>query len=466
MANEIARIRPGRAPATIDGSAGRALLEFQSPTMALIARPAPPLSSRLTWVIGAMFAAMLVLAATVPIDRVVTGSGKVASQSTNVLIQPLEISIVRSIDVKLGQRVHKGDLLARLDPTFTGSDLAASEAQAQSLEAEVDRLQAEAAGKVYTGNGSPAGTLQAALFLQRRSERAFKTEAYAQKISSLGTALRKAQDEARVYSDRYGYASQVLQAREDAERLGVGSKLNTTAARDAKAESLRTLQTAQSAAISAKKDLDALTAERDGQAQTDRFTTSQELNEARRKLDDVREQLNKARRRRDLVDIRADQNATVFAIAKVSVGSVLSAGEPFLTLVPDDSTMQIEGAIPASEIGYVRVGDEVVIKLEAYRSNEHGYIVGHVRTIAPDSQENKAEGPDKPKIDSIPVELGNTVYQVKVSIDELKLTNIPPDFRLQPGLGAALDIQVGKRTALSYLLTRMIPALTEGMREP
>jgi HlyD family secretion protein len=466
MANEIARIRPGTVPATPDGSTNRALLEFQSPTMALIARPVPPLSSRLTWVISSMFAMMLVVAGTLPIDRVVTGSGKVASKSSNLLIQPLETSIVRSIDVKLGQRVHKGDLLARLDPTFTGADLASSEALTQSLQAEVDRLQAEAAGKTYRADGTPASILQAALFAQRQAERGFKIESYRQKISSLETALRKAQDEARIYSERFGLATSLLQSREEAERLGVGSKLNTLSARDSKAESQRALQSAQSAALAARKDLDALTAERDGLLQTDQFATSQELNEARRKRDDAREQLNKARRRRELVDIRADQDATVFAIAKVSVGSVISTAEPFLTLVPDDSTMEIEGAIPAAQIGYVRVGDEVVIKLDAYRSNEHGFVIGHVRTIAPDAQDNKAEGPDRPKIDSIPVELGSTVYQVKVSIDELKLTNIPPDFRLQPGLGATLDVQVGKRTALSYLMTRMIPALTEGMREP
>ena len=69
------------------------------------------------------------------------------SRSSNMLIQPLETSIVRSIDVKIGQRVHAGDLLAQLDPTFAGADLTSLVKQTVSLKAEVTRLTAEAAGK-------------------------------------------------------------------------------------------------------------------------------------------------------------------------------------------------------------------------------------------------------------------------------------------------------------------------------
>jgi hemolysin D len=106
----------------------------------------------------------------------------------------------------------------------------------------------------------------------------------------------------------------------------------------------------------------------------------------------------------------------------------------------------------------------VVIKFDAYRFYEHGFAEGHVRVVAPDSQATPTEGPDKPKPDSVP--LGASLYRVKIAIDQMKLTNLPPDFRLQPGLGIEADIKVGRRTMLNYLLGRFIPVLTEGMREP
>ena len=58
-----------------------------------------------------------------------TARGIVVSQSPTILVQPLDTAIVRSIDVREGQRVHAGEVLARLDPTFATADLAALAAQ-------------------------------------------------------------------------------------------------------------------------------------------------------------------------------------------------------------------------------------------------------------------------------------------------------------------------------------------------
>lgn len=465
MAQELARIQPGKLPAIRDEAlADRALLEFQSPTSALVAKPVPAVAHYATYVLASMFVMFLVVAGTVPIDRVVTATGKVETVGANLLIQPLETAIVRSIDVQVGQRVHKGDLLARLDPTFTAADATSLQQQTDSLQAEVDRLTAEANGREYFGPATPSGQLQMAIFRQREAERGFKMENYRQKISSLTSAIDKAKSDIVGYTDQLRIASDMLAARQRLEREGVGSKFNTQQALSTVTDQRRALAAAQAIAASAQRDRDALVAERDGYEQQYRADISQQTTEASRKLADASEQLRKATRRRELVDIRAEQDATVLAIAKVSVGSVLNAAEPFLTLVPDSSAMEVDAAIPATDVGFVRQGDPVVVKFDAYSLFEHGYAEGHVRILAPDSQTTPTEGPDKPKIDSVP--LGQSLYRVKIAIDTMKMTNLPPDFRLQPGLGVNADIKVGKRTMLNYLLGRFIPVLKEGMREP
>ena len=91
----------------------------------------------------------MAVSALFPIDMVVTGSGRVVSlQATNV-VQPLETAIVRAINVREGQKVHAGEVLARLDPTFSGADVSALQANVKSFQAEVDRLTAEASGTPY-----------------------------------------------------------------------------------------------------------------------------------------------------------------------------------------------------------------------------------------------------------------------------------------------------------------------------
>jgi multidrug resistance efflux pump len=50
-------------------------------------------------------------------------------------------------------------------------------------------------------------------------------------------------------------------------------------------------------------------------------------------LSDTSENLRRATLRRELVDLRADQDAVVLTVSKVSVGSVMQSGEPLITLV-------------------------------------------------------------------------------------------------------------------------------------
>ena len=462
MAPQLTTVK--RRALTDEAAANVALLEFQSPTAALVAKPVPPVAHYATYVLASMLAVFLVIAGTLPIDRVVIATGKVVSQSSNILVQPLETSIVRSIDVKVGSRVRAGDLLARLDPTFSGADFASLKSQTKSLQAEVDRLTAEAAGQPYVGDSSSPGMLQASIYNQRHLERAFRIENYKQKISSLASAVMKAEGEATSYTEELRIASEMLSARQRLEREGVGSKFNTQQALSTVTESRRSLNGAINTVIGGRQDMAALVAELSSYQQQVKGETSKELNEASRKLADAREQLAKAKRRNELVVMRAERDAVVLAIANVSEGSVMNAAEPFITMVPDDATLEIDAAIPATDVGFIRVGDPAVIKFDAYRFYEHGYAEGHVRVLAPDSQATPTEGPDKPRLDAPP--LGATIYRVKIAIDNMKMTNLPADFRLQPGLSTEADVKVGSRTALSYLMSRFVPALTEGMREP
>src|SRR5690349_24426446 len=82
------------------------LLEFQSPSAAILSLPIPRSARGATWVIAGLFAASLTAMALIPVDRVVTARGKVVSEAANLVLQPLETAIVRSIDVKEGEIVH------------------------------------------------------------------------------------------------------------------------------------------------------------------------------------------------------------------------------------------------------------------------------------------------------------------------------------------------------------------------
>ena len=94
-----------------------------------------------------------VLAAFVSIDRVVTGAGQLVTHEPTVVVQSLNRAIIKSINVKAGDRVRAGDLLATLDSTFAEADVAQLEVQVGSLNAEIARLEAELDEKPFVAEG-------------------------------------------------------------------------------------------------------------------------------------------------------------------------------------------------------------------------------------------------------------------------------------------------------------------------
>ena len=443
------------------------LLEFHSPTAALTVAPILHGARGTVWVVCSLAAACISAAALIPIDKVVTTQGKIVAQSATSVVQPLETAIVRSIDVREGQVVRKGDLLARLDPTFATADASALESQVASLAAEVERLQAEATGTTYKPqDGSPLSVLQGAIFLQHQAERSFKNENYTQKINSLQSQIQRAIADKEAYSERLKVAEELERKRVELERLQVGSQINRLAATDSRLEVKRGLSNATNQVEQAARDLQAMQAERDAYNQQWRGQVSQDLTEQSRKLNDARENLNKADLRRQLVEVRAEQDSIVNSIAKVSPGSVLQSGEQFLTLVPSDTPYEVEASVAGMDAGFVHPGNTVTVKFDTFPFTQYGAAEGKVRVVSADSFTTNPDDKQRGIQQASAGNNGATFYRARISLDEIKLHGTPPGFRVTPGMPITADIKVGERTVVSYLLSRVLPVAMDGMREP
>lgn len=459
-------VRNTRALRRQDAIVLPSLLEFHSPTAALAVAPIQYGARSVIAVICTLAAACFAAAGLIPVDKVVTASGKVVAETASSVIQPLETAIIRSVDVREGQLVHKGDLLARLDPTFVSADAASLQAQVDSLQLEVDRLQAEVSGQAYKpATSSPMSVLQSAIFMQRAAERSFKMQGYTEKISSLQAIIQKSMSDVNGYRARADVAGTIESKRKELERLGVGSSMQTLAATDSRLESERGFQNAQAQSIQAARDLAAMKAERDGYDQTWRNQAIQELTDQSRKLSDAMGNLDKANKRKQLVEMRANQDSIVLNIAKVSPGAVMQSGEQLMSLTPVDAPLVVEVNVPGSDAGFVHAGNPVTIKFDTYPSTQYGDAEGTVRLMSPDSF---TTNPDEKQrgVQQTPNTSGNSFYRGRISIDQVNLHDTPAGFRLMPGMPVQADVKVGKRTVLSYLLSRVLPIALDGMREP
>ena len=234
---------------------------------------------------------------------------------------------------------------------------------------------------------------------------------------------------------------------------------------DSRTEMARALANAEQTAEGARRNLAAMTAERDAYIQGWHAEVAQKLAEATSKLSEAREQLNKAKLRRALVELKSEGDATVLAVAKVSVGSVMQSGQQFITLVPADAPLEVEANIPGRDNGFVHVGDPVAIKFDTFPYSQYGMAEGTVRVISADSftAQEEARNPTS----GLPIPPSpEPFYRTRIAIDRVGLHDVPAGFRIIPGMPVTADIKVGQRTVLKYLLGRVMPIAQEGMREP
>jgi len=445
------------------------ILEYQSPSTAIVNMPMPRLARGFTLTLTSMLVVMLILSGVIEVDRVVTAGGVVVSRSPTIVVQPLDTAIVRSIDVNPGDVVHAGQVLARLDPTFATADMGALVAQVSTLQAQVSRMQAEIENRPFTYNGlEPNMAFQASIYGQRQAEFNFKLENYRQKIESLTATIARATADITNFGDRLAYAKTLEQMRKDLEHLNVGSKINTLSAMDTRAQMQDSLDNARQQQLGAQRDLSAMIAERNGFIQSWHNDIGDKLTDALGKLSDARESLNKAQLHRQLVELRAEQDGTVMTISKVSVGSVLNPGQQFITLVPTDAPLEVEANIAGADDGNVSVGDPVDIKFDTFQYSRYGLAHGVVRVVSPDSFDAQEE--QRNPTGAAPVasaaQLPTLWYRSRITLDRIDLHDTPPNFHLTPGMPVTADIRVGKQTVIRYMVGKMIPLAKEGMREP
>ena len=451
----------------------QALLEFHSPSAALVAMPPAPVARYIIWIVGAMAITMLTVMGTFPLDRVVTTPGELVSTAPTMLVQPLETAIVKSIDVKEGEVVRKGQVLAHLDPTIAGADEDNLRAQTYAYEAQVKRLQAEAASVQYRPDlANPASTSEAAAYMRRQAEFRAKVLNYTQQINALRSDVTGFQASAAMYAGRVRLAQDVHRMRIELQHDQVGSRLSSLSAQDDLMEMQRSQITAQENAAGARGKLAAMLAEQDGFVQNWKAQIYQDLSEAQHKYYESRGDLEKAVLRQSLVVMRAQADAVVLTIAKVSVGSVLSPASQFITLVPLDAPLEVEAKLRGTDSGYVKLGDQALIKFATFSYTQYGGATATVRNVSADSfskdqqQAGQPGGPEGAQGSAMPGGSPDTYYRIRLRVDGYTLHGVPNYFHPVPGMPVTADIKVGKRTILRYLLSTVLPVATEGMREP
>jgi hemolysin D len=464
--SRVVRLSPGATKGDSgDSQLPLAALEFESPSAAIIATPLPKLSRATNLLVFLLVVSVLGASAVIRVDKIVSASGKLVADAPNIVMQPFDQTIVESINVRKGDVVRKGQVLARLNPTFTSADYTAMKDQVDLLSAKASRLQAQATAKKYAPDPTnPHAALQSSIFDQLTGEYNSSLENYDEKIDQLRRQIAGDNAQATNFQQRHGVAADIEGMRIRLQELNAGSKLNTLLALDNRLTMAGSLAAAQSDAEQADRKVAAELAERKTFIQRWNGQNSQDLAETRGKLVQAQQEYAKATLHNELVVLTAPRDAIVLSVAKISVGSVVTSAEPRIQLVPIDAPLSVEADISGIKSGYVSPGDEVTIKFDTLPFLQYGTARGVVRTISADSfspdntaQEGGSTLPNRPT---------TLYYRADISLDALTLHDTPPGFRPMPGMPITADVKVGTRSVLAYFIDKILPVAYNGLREP
>jgi len=448
----------GLAPTKPKPGKSETVIEFL-PDADEIERSPLPSSARITLhVLLAALISFVIWASYSDLDRVVVAHGRLITPLPNILVQPLETSIVQSIDVRIGQVVKKGEKLATLDPTFAQADEVQLRKQLNSLETQSKSLEAELSGNNALSNMSADADsqLQAELSVERQANYQAQLAKMDENIARLQATLVTNRHDQQMLTEHLKPLQEIESMQEKLVAKNFGARVRLLEAQEKRQEVERNLQLAKNHEQEIKRELASMEAEKTAFKKGWRQKMMEEMLSTSRDRNTVSEQLQKADKRRKLVTLTSPSDAVVLDIAKLSLGSIVQGGGEFFTLVPLGTELEAEVQIDSMDVGYVKLGDKSRIKLDAFPFQRHGMLNGEVRTMSEDAFQKEAGAGQNM----------DTYYKSRVSLGNSHLRKMPERARLLPGMTLTVEIVVGKRSGISYLLWPLTKALDEAMREP
>jgi len=432
---------------------------------------APPKLRLLLWLMTTLIASAAVLLAIARIDMIVTANGKLITSESAVVVQPLETAVVRSIEVKPGERVKAGTVLATLDSTFTDADVAELAAKLRQSQAAYDRLSAELTGGEYEPADPDAEQLtQRDIFRKRHEEYSAKVASAESKAAQLKADLAAHKIEAAGLTEQINMFEEQQRIYQTLFGENLASKLKLLDASQRFVEAKGRLDTNLGEQEKLNEQIAEAFADRDAFIHEWQRKTSEELAQTRGDRDTAAARLSKAKLRQDLSVLRAPVDGAVLDISDRPSGSVVREAETLMRLVPTTAPLVAEVEIDTRDVARLHVGDPVTIKFEALPWQQYGLAYGTLRSLTPDTltDDNARETAENMSSPELKPQARESVihYRARVEITETKFRNLPDQFALRPGMRIVADMKIGRRSVLEYILNPITRVIDESLHEP
>jgi hemolysin D len=469
-------LRVPALPARIGGGRREIELAFLPAALEIVETPPSPIGRAIPAVLIALFCCAVVWAWWGTIDIVASAPGKIVPGDGSKMVQPFETGVVRAIRVHDGEAVHAGDVLIELDPTVSAAERDRLRNDLVSEQLNIARLHAALidGGDPIAGFRPPAGADPALVHAQWQLLTSQVSEFRARIAALDGQAAQKDAEAATIGATIRKLEAMIpligprVEIRESLMREGLGSKLTyfetmqqLVEQREELAVQRNRLRESAAAAASARETRAQAVAEY-------RRSLSDELAKSEQKAAGLGQDLIKAEQRARQQVLTASVDGVVQQLAVHTIGGVVTPAQSLMMVVPDDGRLEIEAMVSNRDVGFVRPGQEVQVKVETFDFTRYGLLRGTVLSVSRDAivvEPKSAAAREGASADGGGAKGQELTYSARVSLDRGEMRIEDQSVNLSAGMAVTAEIRTGSRTILSYLLSPLSRYRQEMLRE-
>ena len=433
-------------------------LAFLPAHLELMETPVHPAPRWALRILVATLTVLLILACWGRLDIVAVAQGKLIPTAEVKVIQPAITGVVKSIAVHRGERVQAGQLLLELDPTQARAD--ADRAHKAKLDAQLTIARTQALLQAQQLHHRPHLPRVSGAEPSRQSEEQNLAEgAYQElqaKLQSLQDEWQKRQaDLASTQAQIQKLAQTLPLAQQQSADYQNLRKEHYVADHEALAKEQDVINQTQElkAQQSHAQELKAFIAEQEADIQTTEQTFRRDqldtLNKAQQQFAQAQDEETKALSRQRLMRLTAPVAGTVQQLNIHTVGGVVTTAQALMEIVPDD-TLEVDAKIRNQDIGFVKVGQKAIVKIETFPYTRYGYLTGKVLSVSNDAVQDKKSGLVFPAVIQLPTR--------KLKVDNTWVN-------LTPGMAVTVEIKTGTQSVASYFLSPLEQVGNESLRE-
>lgn len=436
--------------------------QFLPAALELVETPAPALPRAIIWTILAAAAFTVLWAYFGQIDMVAVAPGKVIAADKTKVIQPAETAVVKRIHVTDGQQVKAGEVLIELEAAATATAADTARIREALLSARLESARYDALARAAAGTetlaplAAPTGTPRTlaasesramqsqyhehraklsaldAEIAKRLAEFASARELVAKLAQTLPIAQRRAEDYKNLvkqnFISHHGYLDR------EQERI---EKERDLAFQEAKAVEL------DAAVEESRRRRESLVAE------FERAAVSAKI-DADKRAALLKQDLVKASTRQRQQTLVAPVDGTVQQLAVHTVGGVVTPAQALMMIAPEDYEAEIEAVLENKDVGFVKVGQHVEVKLETFPFTRYGTLPGIVTFVSNDAVLDDTRG---------------LVFPARIKLEKASMRVDEREVRLTPGMASSAEIAIGRRSVMEFFLDPIKKTMNEGLKE-